>query len=69
MHGRMRNKKEPDEGKRLHLNRGVEILLRAQEKKKPELKIFNLNFNRILFGYRIRFEFFVTKTKASSGRK
>lgn len=68
MLGHMKKKKEHEEEKKLHLNRGVEILLRAQEKKKEELKIFNLKFNRIVFGYRINFEFYISKKKRP-GRK
>lgn len=61
MHGNMKKKKNLEEREKLHLNRGVEILLKVQEKKQPELKIFNLKFNRNLFDYKINFEFFITK--------
>lgn len=58
----MKKKKNQEERKKLPLNRGVEILLRSQEKKK-EPKVFNFKFERLLFGYIVKFEIFVHKQK------
>lgn len=64
MLGGMRKVKDQEE-KNSHLNRGVELLLRYQEKKKPEQKIFGFRFNRVILNRRIHFEFMITKPKCS----
>jgi len=58
----MKKKKNQEERKNLPLNRGVEILLRSQEKKE-KFKVFNFKFERVLLGYNVRFEIFVNKQK------
>jgi hypothetical protein len=63
----MRKTKDQEE-KNSHLNRGVELLLRYQEKKKPELKLFDFIIDRVLFQHRIHFEFFITKPKKFLGK-
>jgi hypothetical protein len=68
MLGNMKKNEDQEEEKSLHLNKGVEVLLRSREKKKLELKIFDFKFNQILFGHKINFEFFVSKQETSSGR-
>ena len=67
MLGSMRKKENQDEEK-MHLNKGLEVLLKSKEKKKPELKLFDFIIDRVLFQHRIHFEFFITKPKKFLGK-
>jgi len=40
--------KDREEGKRLSINRGVELMLRKSQKKKEDLKVFQIGFEKTI---------------------